>query len=74
VNDRKGQRKRFAELKKAGWTITRTGGGHYKLTHPNGGSVIAPFSPSAAGSWRQTEQHIARIERGERTRGRGQAQ
>lgn len=67
MKDRKSQRKRFAELRKAGWTIERTGSGHYRLTHPNGRSVIAPFSPTSWSSSRNVEADIARIERGEPT-------
>jgi predicted RNA binding protein YcfA (HicA-like mRNA interferase family) len=67
MKSRKEQRKRFAQLKREGWTIERSGSGHYKMVHPNGGIVIAPFSPSASGSWRQIEKHIAAVERGEPT-------
>lgn len=67
MTSRKEQRKRFAELKKAGWTITRTKSGHYKLVHPNGGVVIAPFSPKSWSSTRNVEADIARVERGEPT-------
>ena len=62
MKDRKQQKARFKELERQGWTITRTKGGHYKLVHPLGGTVIAPFSPSASGSWRQVERHIAQVE------------
>ena len=67
MKSRKEQRKRFAELKHDGWTIERTGSGHYKLTHPNGGSVYAPFSTSDRGSWRNVEADIRRLEQGQPT-------
>jgi len=51
---------------KRGWTMEVTGGGHVKLTHPNGGVVYTAMSCSNRFSWKRLRHNIGQVERGQR--------
>lgn len=48
-------------LRKQGFTVSRTGSGHWKVTHPDrGGMVIMAFSPRTAGG-QDTIKHLKKL-------------
>ena len=53
-------RKLMRRAKKAGCTVTRTGGGHYKIITPNGTRIICSFSPRDNGAYRDTLRDLRR--------------
>jgi predicted RNA binding protein YcfA (HicA-like mRNA interferase family) len=60
-------RKRIRELLKQGWTIERTGSGHWRMQHPNGGIVILSFSPKSERSRLDFERNVRQVEQGKPT-------
>jgi hypothetical protein len=39
-------RRLIRELRRQGWVVQQTGSGHHKATHPSGGFMFLPCSPS----------------------------
>lgn len=55
------QRDLMREIRRRGWTVEQTGGGHYRLRQaPDGPFIIIAFSPSCH---RGTLNTVARIKR-----------
>lgn len=52
------------QLLSRGWTIRRGRGGHYKLSHPSGKTVVVSRSPSDHRAWLNLRASIRRIEKG----------
>lgn len=46
------------KAKKQGCLVERSGSGHWKIKCPNGTVVIASFSPSAPGAYRDTIRNL----------------
>lgn len=68
INGIKGEHKKLIrQLVRQGWTVTPTGGGHIKVTHPNGRSVYTGGTSSNRFAWRHFERNVRQIERGEPT-------
>jgi predicted RNA binding protein YcfA (HicA-like mRNA interferase family) len=52
----------LGESKRAGWRISRTSGGHWRLSHPGGGGVTVATKPSAR-AMLDAEAAMRRVER-----------
>jgi predicted RNA binding protein YcfA (HicA-like mRNA interferase family) len=50
------------ELLRSGWTLARTRGGHYRLTHPGGAFVVMSRSPSDRRGIANLRSLVRRIE------------
>ena len=47
-------------LKKAGFSVVRTGSGHWRVQHPNGGPVVTmAFSPTSTADHKTRKQLAA---------------
>ncbi len=55
-------RRFIRDLRRQGWAVQNTGSGHYKVTHPNGGFVFLPVSPSCRRWQKNARSWIRRVE------------
>ena len=46
--------------KSKGCTVERTGSGHWRITTPEGVKILASFSPSTPGAYRDTIRDLRR--------------
>jgi hypothetical protein len=60
-------RKHIRELVRRGWTITLTGRGHIRVTHPNGRHIITAATTSDHRAWRNFMRNVRQIEEGKPT-------
>ena len=55
--------KLLAEAERRGWVVDRTNGGHHRLRHPTGATVIVASTPSCPRAVANAAAHLRRIER-----------
>lgn len=51
------------ELRREGWMVTKTKGGHYRWAHPNGSIAFAASTPSDHRSWKNFLANLRRLAR-----------
>jgi hypothetical protein len=52
----------LGEAKRRGWTVSRTSGGCWRVTHPTGGGITIATKPTAR-AWLDAEAAMRRLER-----------
>jgi len=50
--------KLLKQIRKKGCTVERTGSGHWRITTPNGASLITSFSPKTPGALRDITRRL----------------